>query len=53
MVDITGKCQRKNNGELHDLYCSPNVIQVAKSKIMGCMGHDYVSESGEVCTGFW
>jgi hypothetical protein len=32
--NITGKCRRLHNEELNDLYCSPNIIQVIKSRSM-------------------
>jgi hypothetical protein len=37
--EATGDWRRLQNGELNDLYSSPNIIQVIKSKIMGWAGH--------------
>jgi hypothetical protein len=39
--------------ELHDLYCSPNIVQVIKLKRMRWVGHVARMEKGEVSAGFW
>ena len=31
--------RKPHNEELHDLYCSPNVIRVIRSRRMGWVGH--------------
>ena len=48
--EVTGEWRRLHNEELNDLYCSPNIVQVIKSRIRwaghvarmgeerGCMG---------------
>ena len=41
------------NEELNDLYSSPNVIRMKKSRRMRWVGHRAVQGRGEVETGFW
>jgi hypothetical protein len=40
-----------HNEELNDLYSSPTILQVIKSRRLRWAGH--VARMGEVCTGFW
>jgi hypothetical protein len=35
---VTGECRKLHNEELYDLYCSPNIFPVRKSR-MKCVGH--------------
>jgi hypothetical protein len=49
--EVTGEWRELHNEELNDLYCSPSIVQVTKSKRMRWAGH--VWGRGEVCTGFW
>ena len=51
--EVTGEWRRLHNGELYDLYSSPNIIRVIKRRIMGLAGHVARMERGEVHTGFW
>jgi hypothetical protein len=37
--EVAGGCRRLHNEELHNLYTSPNVIRVIKSRRMGWAGH--------------
>jgi hypothetical protein len=37
--DVTGDWRRLHNEELNDLYSSPNIIVVTKSRIMRCAEH--------------
>jgi len=36
---VTGEWRRLHNEELNDLYCSPNIVPVIKSRIIRCVGH--------------
>ena len=37
--DVTGECRKPHNEELKDLYCSPNIVKVIKSRRMRWAGH--------------
>jgi hypothetical protein len=37
--EVTGEWRKLHNKELHDLYCSPSIFQVIKSRIMRWAGH--------------
>jgi hypothetical protein len=37
--EVTGDWRTLHNEDLHDLYCSPNIVRVIKSRIMGLVGH--------------
>ena len=39
MDDVRGECRKLHNEELNDLYCSPNIIRVIKSRIMRFAGN--------------
>jgi len=49
--EVTGEWRRLHNGELYDLYSSPNIIQVIKPRTRKWAGH--VWRRGEMQTGFW
>jgi hypothetical protein len=51
--ETTGKWRRLHNEELNDLYSSPNIIRVMKSRRMGQAGHAACMGKREVHTGFW
>jgi hypothetical protein len=42
-----------HNDELHDLYSSPNIVRVIKSRRMRRAGHVARMGRGEVLTGPW
>jgi len=43
--EVTGEWRKLHSDELNDMYCSPNIVQVIKSRIMGWVGH--VARMGE------
>jgi hypothetical protein len=48
-----GSRRKLHNDELHDLYSSPNIVTVIKSRRMRWAGHVARMGRGEVFTGFW
>jgi hypothetical protein len=51
--EAKGEWRRLHNEELNDMYSSPNIIWVIKSKRMGWAGHVARMGTREVHTGFW
>jgi hypothetical protein len=37
--EVTGGLRKLHNEELHNLYSSPNIIKMMKSRRMRCVGH--------------
>jgi hypothetical protein len=48
-----GSWRKLHNDELHNLYSSPNIVRVIKSRRMRWAGHVARMRMGEVLTGFW
>jgi hypothetical protein len=48
-----GSWRKLHNDEFHNLYSSPNIVRVIKSRRMKWAGHVAHMEGGEVFTGFW
>jgi hypothetical protein len=48
-----GSWRKFHNDELHNVYPSPNIVRMIKSKRMRWEGHVARRGRGEVFTGFW
>jgi hypothetical protein len=51
--EVTEKWRKLHNEELHDLYSTPNIVRVIKSRRMRLEGHVARKGRGDACTGFW
>jgi hypothetical protein len=51
--EVTVERRKLHNEELHDLYSSPTIVWVIKSRRMRWTGHVARMGRGEACTGFW
>jgi hypothetical protein len=49
--EVTGEWRKLHKEELNDLYSSPNIVLVIKSRRMRWAGH--VARMGEAYTGLW
>jgi hypothetical protein len=52
-VEFLKRSRRARDEELNDLYSSPNILRVIKSRIMTYAGHVARMGRGEVHTEFW
>jgi hypothetical protein len=50
--EVTGMWKKLQNEELHDMYFSPSIVWVIKSRRMRWTGH-VARVGGEAYTGFW
>jgi hypothetical protein len=51
--EVTGEWRKLHNEELHDLYSSPNIVRVIKSRRTRWAGHVARIGRREECIGFW
>jgi hypothetical protein len=51
--EVTREWRKLHNGELHNLFSSPDIIRQIKSRRMMWAGHVAAWERGGTCTAFW
>jgi hypothetical protein len=51
--EVSGERIKLHNEKLHDLYSSPNIVQMIKSRRMRWAGHVARLGRREACIGYW
>ena len=51
--EVTGEWRKLHNEELNDVYCSPNVVRVIKSRRVRRIGHVARMDEDRRCIGSW
>jgi hypothetical protein len=51
--EVTGEWRKFHNEEFHDLYSSPTIVRVIKSRGIRWTGHVARLGRGEACTELW
>jgi hypothetical protein len=51
--EVTGGWRKLHNEELHDLYSSPSIIRIIKSRRMRWEGHVARMGGTGACIGYW
>jgi len=51
--EVTGEWRKRHNEQLNDLYCSPNIVRVKKSRRMRWAGHVARMGRREAYALFW
>jgi hypothetical protein len=51
--EVTREWKKLHNEVLNDMYSSPYITQMIKTRRMRCAGHVARMRRGEVYTGFW
>jgi hypothetical protein len=51
--EVTGEWRKLHKEELHDLYSSPNIIRLIKSRLMRWAGHVARIREREPRIGYW
>jgi hypothetical protein len=51
--EVTAVWRKLHNEELHDVYSSPTIVRVIKSRRMGWAEHVARMGKGEACAGLW
>jgi hypothetical protein len=51
--EVIGEWRKRHNEELRDLYSSPTIVRMIKSRRMRLVGHVARMGVEEACTGFW